>query len=156
MPPPQRAPLRHLHLHLEEPVGGVRRTFPFHPIRQVRLAPHDATFVFRFGFILAKFHIKRHTLLRTCPPSRITPLRRTCWGPFGLAQLLGWERRSRGDRPTVFRGSALCLGIGHAGRVTLPLVSGRWRTQGAARRYSFHSLFFLVPFAFTPYDLRLV
>ena len=31
--------LRHLHRHLEEPVGGVRRTFPISPIRQVRLAP---------------------------------------------------------------------------------------------------------------------
>ena len=24
-----------------------------------------------------------------------------CWGPFGLAQLLGGKRRSRGDRPTL-------------------------------------------------------
>ena len=31
--------LRHLHRHLEEPVGGVRRTFPISPIRQVPLAP---------------------------------------------------------------------------------------------------------------------
>jgi hypothetical protein len=31
-------------------------------------------------------------------------LLRTCWGPFGLAQLLGWS--------------------GHAGRVTLPLIQG--------------------------------
>ncbi len=34
-----RRPLRHLHRHLEEPMGGIRRAFPIRPIRQVRLAP---------------------------------------------------------------------------------------------------------------------
>ena len=31
--------LRHLHRHLEEPVGGVRRAFPTRLICQIRLAP---------------------------------------------------------------------------------------------------------------------
>ena len=63
--------------------------------------PRSATFVSCFFYNLGEvLHEAYDTLLRTCPPSRITPLRRTCWGPFGLAQLLGGERRSRGDRPT--------------------------------------------------------
>ena len=31
-------PLRQLHRHLEEPVGGIRRTLPIRSIRQIRLA----------------------------------------------------------------------------------------------------------------------
>ena len=58
-----------------------------------------------------------------------------CWGPFGLAQLLGGRRRSRGDRPTVaagrgrpalpmIRGFALALGGGGATALPAP---PRWR-----------------------------
>ena len=58
-----------------------------------------------------------------------------CWGPFGLAQLLGGER-SRGTRdPTV--GSEVLpysLGGADAQERDPPLVSGRWRVLDAALR----------------------
>ncbi len=44
-----------------------------------------------------------------------------CWGPFGLAQLLGGERRSRGDRPTGDpRFCPNSLGGGGRGATALP------------------------------------
>jgi len=69
-----------------------------------------------------------------------------CWGPFGLAQLLGRER-SRGTRDPTVGSEVLPYFLGR-GRTAMerrpylsvaqerdpPLVSGRWRVLGAALR----------------------
>ncbi len=80
--------------------------------------PSYRAFSFNFGEV---FNGASDTLLRTC------------WGPFGIPQLLGLERRRRGDRPTSIRGS----GLGRQRRVedNAPYQrQARWWVLGAAFR----------------------
>ena len=88
--------------------------------------PRSATFVFRFISEIGDFTI---SVIRCCV---------RCWGPFGLAQLLGGSGGRGATALPVVRGSALLPWVirparragptifGHAGRVTLP----RFRAGG--------------------------
>ena len=71
--------------------------------------PRCATFVSRFGFYFGE--VLHEAIIRCCV---------RCWGPFGLAQLLGSGSRT-GETPdlTVPRGSGLCSG-GALGDRALP------------------------------------
>ena len=60
-------------------------------------------------------------------------LLRTCWDPFGISQLLGLERRSRGDRPTLCS-EVLALALRHVEDNAPYQASARWRVLGAASR----------------------
>ena len=61
----------------------------------IRIHPRSATSYLAYSLLWRSFYRSDNTLLRTC------------WGPFGIPQLLGLERRARRARPTSIRGSGL-------------------------------------------------
>ena len=103
--------------------------------------PSYRAFSFNFGEV---FNGAYDTLLRTCPPSRITPLRRTCWGPFGIPQLLGLPFIVDTEFPRFwpFGPAAGTMHLPPLSKISCPFQSASAQPASARRNVTKYIIFF--------------